>query len=198
MASKTGTDGGSATVTDQVQETTQHLSQKAQETAQQAVEQARSQAGTQLHSVGSNIGSVAQSLRDTSNKLNQQGQQPAAKAVKMAADRLDSVSSYVQNTSVDEMLGQAQDFARRDPAIFLGGAFGLGLLLSRFLKSSKPTQSPGSRTGYTPQYSSAGAYDPMYNTYGSGTLNPDVGVDAYEFEVDRYEVPYAARNSSGR
>ena len=36
------------------------------------------------------------------------------------------------------MVTQVEQYARRQPAIFLGGAFALGLLGARFLKSSNP------------------------------------------------------------
>jgi hypothetical protein len=40
-------------------------------------------------------------------------------------------------------VSEAEDFARRQPALFLGGAFALGLLGARFLKSSGQQASQG-------------------------------------------------------
>jgi hypothetical protein len=37
------------------------------------------------------------------------------------------------------MVRNVEDFARRQPALFIGGAFMLGLLGARFLKSSAQT-----------------------------------------------------------
>ena len=34
------------------------------------------------------------------------------------------------------MLSDVKDFARKNPAIFLGGAFAMGIVAARFLKSS--------------------------------------------------------------
>ena len=41
-------------------------------------------------------------------------------------------------------MSDAEDWARRNPALFLGGAFALGLLASRFLKSGMGRQSQSS------------------------------------------------------
>jgi len=46
-------------------------------------------------------------------------------------------ADYVQQTDVRQMADRVESFARREPAIFLGGAFALGLLGARFLKSSR-------------------------------------------------------------
>jgi hypothetical protein len=47
---------------------------------------------------------------------------------------------------VDDLLREAEEFARRDPALFLGVAFTLGVLGARFLKSSG--RHPSSTGGY--------------------------------------------------
>jgi hypothetical protein len=60
------------------------------------------------------------------------------------------VSNYLQNTDVSEMVDRTEEFARRRPALFLGGAFALGLLGARFLKSSRRQQEKQTAgTGYS-------------------------------------------------
>jgi hypothetical protein len=46
---------------------------------------------------------------------------------------------------VDDVEG----FARRQAGLFLGGAFALGFILSRFFKSSRPERHGGGRTDQT-------------------------------------------------
>jgi hypothetical protein len=46
-------------------------------------------------------------------------------------------ADYVQNTDAREMANRVESFARREPGLFLGGAFALGLVGARFLKSSR-------------------------------------------------------------
>jgi hypothetical protein len=53
-----------------------------------------------------------------------------------------------------EIMHETQRFARRNPALFLGGSFVLGLLGARFLKTSAPPPSPpAGHSPYTRSYS---------------------------------------------
>ena len=45
---------------------------------------------------------------------------------------------YLRGKDFDRMVDDLEGFARRQPALFLGGAFMLGLLAARFLKSGNP------------------------------------------------------------
>jgi hypothetical protein len=45
---------------------------------------------------------------------------------------------------VTQLVGQLQHLARREPALFVGGAFALGLIGARFFKSSTRSSSTGS------------------------------------------------------
>src|SRR5205814_9180472 len=52
------------------------------------------------------------------------------------AEIVEGASTYLQEHSLDDLTGEVERFAWRNPAIFLGAAFGMGFLASRFLKSS--------------------------------------------------------------
>ena len=56
--------------------------------------------------------------------------------VDQAADQVERLSEYVRERDVVQIAGDVEKFARREPALFLGGAFVLGLCAARFLKSS--------------------------------------------------------------
>lgn len=64
----------------------------------------------------------------------------ASTYVETAAAKLEGVADYFDNHDLRAMAGDVQNYARRNPAIFLGGAFVVGVLAARFLKS-KPTSS---------------------------------------------------------
>jgi hypothetical protein len=135
------------TVTEQVKQQTQQVTQQAQQTAQgaigQASQQTKSMAQDQKQKASESLTSVAQALHSTSQQLQDQGQGPAGQAIDMAAQRLESVAGYLQSRNVTQLVGEVEGFARQQPAVFLGGAFVLGVALSRFLKSS-PTNSGAS------------------------------------------------------
>lgn len=101
-----------------------------------ASEQVQSRLDTQKHRAAESLSGVAQSLHATSQQL--QGQQDgASRYVRQAADRVENLASHLQDRDVGEIIDEVEDFARRQPAVFLGGAFALGVLGARFLKSSR-------------------------------------------------------------
>lgn len=53
-----------------------------------------------------------------------------------AADRLHGVADYVRNRDFNDLRHDAEDLARRHPAVFFGGLFVAGLLLGNILKAS--------------------------------------------------------------
>lgn len=79
---------------------------------------------------------IASALRRTGEELHeQQGISAAAPYVEKAADRAERFAGYVRSTDVDGMMRDAESAVRREPAIFLGGAFVLGLAVSRLWKA---------------------------------------------------------------
>ena len=79
------------------------------------------------------IDQVARALRQTREQL---GGNVAAPYVDKAAQQLERLSSYLRTADAKEIVRGAESFARREPLLFLGGAFAVGLLAARFLKSS--------------------------------------------------------------
>jgi hypothetical protein len=80
---------------------------------------------------------VAQALRQAGQQLREQDQAGAAhEYLDSATNQVERVVDYVRSTDVRQMVGQVEQFARRQPALFFGGAFVLGLLGARFLRSS--------------------------------------------------------------
>jgi hypothetical protein len=53
-----------------------------------------------------------------------------------AASRVESISDALDTTDLRQMVQQVESFARREPALFLGGAFAVGLLGARFLRGA--------------------------------------------------------------
>lgn len=113
-----------------------------QQTADHALDQVREQGKHQLadqkDQVAGTIGDVAHAMRQTGHQLRQGNQDTVAQFMDQAANQLESFSDSLQHKSVEELVREAEGFARRQPALFLGGAFMLGLFAARFLKSSPP------------------------------------------------------------
>jgi hypothetical protein len=116
-------------VADQAQEQVGHFVDRAQE-------QAKSQLGGQMNRAAEGLGSVAEAVGAVGQQLHEKDQAALAQYAYQAADQIERFSHYLQERDVDQLLGEAQRLARRQPTLFLGGAFALGLLAARFLKSS--------------------------------------------------------------
>ncbi len=82
------------------------------------------------------LGSVAQAVRQSTQHLRDHKQDAIAQYVEKAADQIDRFSTQLKNRDVNELVNEVQRFARRQPALFVGSAFALGVIGARFLKSS--------------------------------------------------------------
>lgn len=99
-------------------------------------ESASSQLGAQKDRATDGLGSVAQAVRQSTQQLREQQHETIAQYVEQAADQLERFASRMKERNVGDLARDAQDLARRRPALFIGSAFALGLLGARFIKSS--------------------------------------------------------------
>lgn len=126
------------------------------------------------------IDKVAQSVRRISSDM-QTDQPQIANAALTAADQAEKVAQYLRQTDARQIIGNVEDVARRQPLIFLGGAFLLGVAASRFIKAAGGDKSAqaGYRSGYSTDYRSGAARDfrssDSYEATGPGTRNGNEG-----------------------
>jgi hypothetical protein len=125
---------------EQTKQKAQELASQVQQKATQRVESGLTRGKIQA---AETLNTVAQSLVTSGQQLRERNQEGISRFVDRTADRVQRVSNYLQNTDVSEMVDRTEEFARRRPALFLGGAFALGLLGARFLKSSRRQQEAG-------------------------------------------------------
>jgi hypothetical protein len=81
---------------------------------------------------------VTQAFRQTTQTLRDQQHDAIARYVEQAAVQVDRFTQSLRDKDVGQLLTDAQRLARRQPGVFVGSAFALGLLAARFLKSSPP------------------------------------------------------------
>lgn len=114
------------------------LKQKARNTADKARSQVRSFADSGRTELASQISSIGRALRDTGDKLRDEGEHgaQASRLTEMLADRADRVSHYLEEHDANELFDEVENIARRNPALFLGGCVAVGFVLGRFLKAS--------------------------------------------------------------
>jgi len=117
------------------------LRRKAESTAATVAEQAQQTAEVHLSSqkdqAASTLHTLAETIRDGGQRMRDEQPQIASLA-DQAAGKIDEASSYIRQHDVRDFVREAENFARREPLIFLGGAFAVGFLAARFLKASSP------------------------------------------------------------
>jgi hypothetical protein len=108
----------------------------ARDAAEDVKEQLRSSAASQKDAAAQQMDGWAHALKTASDDLDNRGQGSAAGWVRQAAAGLERASGTVRERNVDDLLGTVEDFARRQPVAFLGGAVVAGFGLARLMKST--------------------------------------------------------------
>lgn len=138
-----GTNAGLSGLKNQAMEQGSTLLNQTKEVAGQAFDSAKSQVKTQLTSQKDR---AADSLSSAVRALEATGQQFRDNDLGFVAGYADNlttqvrqVTDYLHDKDIDDLTRDVESFARRNPAIFIGGAFLLGIAVARFLKSSDAT-----------------------------------------------------------
>ncbi len=130
----------------------------AKHAAMQGVEDARAKAGEKAHSTASR-------LRDFAGQV--ESDMPwMSNAFTKSADGLDSVTDSLTQGDLSQCLSGVSEFARRQPAIFLGASVALGFALSRIGKAAFEQSQTGANLQATPDRV---PFDGVEGTYVAGT-----------------------------
>ncbi len=110
--------------------------EKAQEAAGQAKGALRTQVDQRSTDAGQRVGGFASDVRSVGEQLREQGSDQPAKLADQAAERAERLGSYLSESDADRILGDIEDFGRRQPWAVIAGGVAVGLVASRFLKAS--------------------------------------------------------------
>ena len=119
-------------------EKAQELAATASEQLQGAVERQKAEGAERAHR-------IAQAIERAGDDLGEEIP-VVGDYVRRAAHEIDTLAEAVRERDAGELLGVAQDFARRQPALFAGVTGLLGFAAVRFLTASAPAG--GTRAGY--------------------------------------------------
>ena len=133
--------GASVPFTEQIKEQTQQAVQQSQQYAGQAVDlmgtRVKSALTQQKDALATGITETAQVLKQNSASFRSQGIGTfAGPYIDQAAQKLSDVGATIQAKDIDEVIRDTENFARIQPAYFLGAATLIGFVAARFLKSS--------------------------------------------------------------
>jgi len=133
-------------------------------------DKARSLLQEQQHAVAEQIGGLAEALHQTTQHLQEHDHEEVAQYTGQAAQGLERFSKTLRERDINAIVGEVQDFARRQPAAFIGSAALLGFMAARFLKSSSE-----SRHNDAERHSRAGEMPPPQAPVGPGApVHPSV------------------------
>jgi hypothetical protein len=135
-ASARGSGGTAGDVKQQVGEVADQVKGQAAQLKDTVAETATGKLEEQKTQATSGLGNVSEAIRQTGQQLRSNDQEAIAQYVDRAAEQLDQFTGYLRSRDMRQLVGDVEAFARREPALFLGGAFVLGLFGARFLKSS--------------------------------------------------------------
>jgi ElaB/YqjD/DUF883 family membrane-anchored ribosome-binding protein len=128
---------------EQVSDVVEAARSKTADQAGEAVERGRSMLRTQVDQrstmAGEQAQGLAQTLRDTAQQLRTEGDSQKARYAQVAdqgAERLERVGSYLSTADADELLGRAEELARRQPWLVAGAGLLLGIAAGRLMKAS--------------------------------------------------------------
>jgi ElaB/YqjD/DUF883 family membrane-anchored ribosome-binding protein len=104
------------------------------------VDAARSAAESMLEEqrqqVAEKVSGIAEALRNAANSLEHSQNRALAGYVDQAAGQVESISRTVRERRWNEIVADTEDFARRQPTLFVLGAVATGFLVGRFLWAS--------------------------------------------------------------
>jgi hypothetical protein len=121
--------------TDTVKSQAGNFTEQAKEVASDAGDKLLTAVSDQKAAGADYVGNVANIIRRTAYEFDTDMPQ-AGHYIREAAAQIESVSEAMRNKNMSEIVGNVQDFARRQPTAFFGAAVLLGFAAVRFLKSA--------------------------------------------------------------
>ena len=132
--------GDDGEASEQAQAKAKEVAGKAQEQIGEARDQARMRLRDQVDQrsteAGERIRSVAGDARTVADELRKQGNDAPARYAEQAADRVERVGTWLHDSDGERILGDVEDFARRNPWGVAAAGLALGFVAARMLKAS--------------------------------------------------------------
>lgn len=173
-------DGAKKNVVDEAKQAATQAASDVKQVATKATEKVREQATQRIDAqkdrAVEKIGGVADAIRTAGDSMDEG---PLPDLAGRAADSIEGLADYFKSRTVGDLIGEVERFARREPAIFLGASFAIGLIGGRFLKSSSRS------SGRSEQRSFRGSYDDEYDyhPYGLHEHELDRGVEGRRYDT---------------
>jgi uncharacterized protein YjbJ (UPF0337 family) len=149
-------------VKEQAGQMTDQVKEQANKVTDKAKEQATTRADDQKERAAQGIVGFADALNQVSGSMREQNP-TVANFAETAAGKLEQFAGTLNDKDVNQLMSDVEQMARKQPTLFVGGAFLAGVFAARFLKSSSgmSTGSSNFQGGY--RQSGYGSYDRRYS-----------------------------------
>lgn len=108
------------------------------ENATTAIDDRKANLAQGLTSVADTLRQVGDSVKSPEGETPNKVAELTTQYTESLSQQVEKISGYLERQDLSGLVSDLESFARRNPAIFLGGAFALGILAARFLKSPTP------------------------------------------------------------
>jgi hypothetical protein len=120
---------------------TDKLKEKATQAAEEIKARGKDKLETGKKTTAQGIEQLAGVLDEATESLERSEQQSLAGYAQELAGSIRSFAGNLRDRSVDDLIGETQTLARRNPTLFFFGSVAVGIALSRFLKASAEHES---------------------------------------------------------
>ena len=175
------------------------VTDRIKEDGKQRIESTKRSAAEQIEQVANVISRAGSDLGD--------GQPRLANYANQAADRVNAFATRLREGSIEDLIEDTRDLARRNPGLFILGGVALGIVVSRFLKSSASNMSStddweyGTET-YAGELSAGSGYTDQATAgtnAGTGTSGASYGgTNTSVSEQDTIDIEASRPNNSTR
>jgi len=147
--------------------------EKGKTSLREAKDRAASSLSESKNSMANQVSSFAEAFRRTGDNLRAEDRGKAADLTDSIARQVDKAADYLRRMDGREVKYDLERIARDKPGLMIGGAFALGLLGARFLKSSEERREGRERTNYGAStyregsYATPGFSESPYGTQGA-------------------------------
>jgi hypothetical protein len=151
------------------------IGQRVIDDAHEAVDSAREQLESGKRHAAEQADHLADAASDMASTLTEQDLQGLASLAKSLSDSLSVLAERLQHRNLEELIGDARELARDNPALFLFGSVAIGFGLSRFLKASEPSDDRASTDDRSRTPRGPRAAPPRSQNDTAGGLEDDLG-----------------------
>ncbi len=104
--------------------------------AAQVKEQASTMTQQQMTSAAEGLDSAAGTINAVGDRLRENNLGELSQYTDLAAEQIEKAAAWLRTTTPEEIAHDIEDFAKKQPAVFVAGALALGLIGVRFLRSA--------------------------------------------------------------